>query len=201
MRTSHEMPFGVSLEEMVSIDPQQTTKRSLMTGFLLSFSPSTGIDYVNQHLSKMTRDPCRNLYSYRLGTKPEEVGDTFPEKDLSAIAQVYSEFETEGVKKWPQQTPEWLMVYLMTEISSTPHSMRSGYSVPTILDAYDTIVSKLVCLVTEAALKHVANQYFRKSASSKLGNERRQWRWCCLTSRLLMSSQLLDKPTDRSSLS
>jgi len=95
----------------------------------------------------MTAAPCRYLNSYQY-YQPEKDAQSekfdFPNEELSAIAQVYSQFASDGVDRWHDKTVEWLMVYIVTEIASTPHSMRSGYSVATILDAYDFTASKLV---------------------------------------------------------
>lgn len=35
-------------------------------------------------------------------------------------------------------------MYLVTEVAVTPHNIRQGYSVPSLMDAYDSIVHELV---------------------------------------------------------
>lgn len=65
--------------------------------------------------------------------------------DLFVVAQAFSHFKEQGVKFWSKKTAEWLVVFLITEVASTPNAIRSGYSAPSILDAYDAIVHGLVC--------------------------------------------------------
>ena len=113
-------------------------------------SPATGVDYLDKRLPDIIEHQDRDQHDYlhqaQASTQQEKQDDdlVWPDRETSAIAQVYAQFEDEGVKRWPQKNVEWLMVYLLTEIATTPHSMRSGYASPSILDAYDAVVQQLV---------------------------------------------------------
>lgn len=64
--------------------------------------------------------------------------------ECSAIAHIFDGFSEDGTSSWDMPTAEWLTVFVMTEIISTPHTFRSGYGAPSVLDAYDGIVFRLV---------------------------------------------------------
>tara|TARA_R110002003_G_scaffold589_12_gene20656 strand:+ start:17015 stop:17308 length:294 start_codon:yes stop_codon:yes gene_type:complete len=92
-------------------------------------SPAAGVDYLNM-----------NMQHY-LHMKPDELHrDNF----ASAVAQIYREFSESGTSLWFRKTVEWFLVYLTTELGTTPHNVRQGYSVPSIMDAYDAVVHELV---------------------------------------------------------
>src|SRR6187551_1240546 len=97
-------------------------------------SPAAGVDYLNTNLSHylaMSRD------------------DLCQEHFASAVAQVFLEFSESGTRTWYRKNVEWFLVYLITEVAATPHNIRQGYSVPSLMDAYDAIVHELVrCLFT-----------------------------------------------------
>ncbi|KAI1561100.1 CorA, Mg2+ and Co2+ transporter [Pyrenophora tritici-repentis] len=38
---------------------------------------------------------------------------------------------------------EWFLVYLIAELGTTPHNIRQSYSIPSLMDAYDTIAHEL----------------------------------------------------------
>lgn len=124
---------------------------------LLTLSPAKGIDYLNRHLPTITKDPKDDVNCWRNPElrKEESVDNSepgneraddseFPSKDLSVVGYIFQEFEFSGTSRWQYKTVEWLIVFLMTEISCTPHSMRSGYSIAAILDVYDTHINKLI---------------------------------------------------------
>lgn len=93
-------------------------------------SPAGGVDYLNTNLPdylNMSRDELRE--------------ETF----ASATAQIFLEFSETGTQTWFRKNVEWFLVYLITEVAATPHNIRQGYSVPSLLDAYDSIVHELVC--------------------------------------------------------
>ncbi|KAB5566742.1 hypothetical protein GE09DRAFT_745718 [Coniochaeta sp. 2T2.1] len=97
-------------------------------GFLLTMSPAAGVDYLNANLP---------LY---LDMSPEELCQ---ESFASATAQIFLEFSETGTRTWFRKTVEWFLVYLITEVAVTPHNIRQGYSVPSLMDAYDSIVHEL----------------------------------------------------------
>ena len=101
----------------------------LIAGYLLVLSPSRGIDYLDKHLPSLLNE---SAYGH------------MHNPDASAIALIFQEFSTSGVDNWHRKTTEWLLVYIITEIICTPNNLRHGYSVPSLLDAYESIVHELV---------------------------------------------------------
>ncbi|KAI3317618.1 hypothetical protein HD806DRAFT_514603 [Xylariaceae sp. AK1471] len=97
-------------------------------GYLLTMSSAAGVDYLNSNLP------------YYLQMSQHELHQ---ENSASAIAQVYREFSETGTSAWHRKTVEWFLVYLMTEVGSTPHTIRQGYSVPSLTDAFDSVVHEL----------------------------------------------------------
>lgn len=93
-------------------------------------SPAAGVDYLNT-----------NLPHFLDMSRKELCQETF----ASATAQVFLEFSETGTQTWFRKTVEWFLVYLITEVAVTPHNIRQGYSVPSLMDAYDSIVHELVC--------------------------------------------------------
>jgi len=92
-------------------------------------SPAAGVDYLNS-----------NLPQY-LELSPEDLSlDNF----ASATAQIFREFSESGTRTWYRKNVEWFLIYLLTEVGVTPHNIRQGYSVPSLMDAYDAIVHELV---------------------------------------------------------
>jgi len=96
-------------------------------------TPAAGVDYLNT-----------NMPHYLQMSQEELASENF----ASAVAQVWLEFSETGTDTWFRKNVEWFMVYLMTEVGATPHNIRQGYSVPSLMDAYDAIVHELVCLQT-----------------------------------------------------
>ena len=92
-------------------------------------SPVTGVDYLNTNTQHYLQMPTALLQH-----------DNF----ASAAAQIYREFSEWGTDTWFRKDTEWFLVYLITELGSTPHNIRQGYSVPSLMDAYDAIVHELV---------------------------------------------------------
>ncbi|KAI0023918.1 hypothetical protein F4780DRAFT_684919 [Xylariomycetidae sp. FL0641] len=97
-------------------------------GFLLTLSPAAGVDYLNT-----------NLPHYLRMSQTELSQDNF----ASAIGEVYREFAESGTNTWFRKTVEWFMIYLITEVGATPHNIRQGYSVPSLMDALDSVVHEL----------------------------------------------------------
>lgn len=94
-------------------------------------SPAAGVNYLNTNLP------------YYLNMSREQLAET---NFASVVAQVFKEFSETGTDSWYRNDVEWFMVYLITEIGTTPHNIRQGYSVPSLMDAYDAIVHELVRL-------------------------------------------------------
>lgn len=97
-------------------------------------SPAAGVDYLNL-----------NLPHYLELSREDLSRDNF----ASATAQVFREFSKTGTQTWFRKNVEWFLVYLITEVGVTPHNIRQGYSVVSLLDAYDAIVHELVELPSE----------------------------------------------------
>ncbi|KAL1837287.1 hypothetical protein VTJ49DRAFT_4053 [Mycothermus thermophilus] len=110
----------------IARNPFRTFHRA--DGFLLTMSPAAGVDYLNTNLP----------YYLELGQK-----DLAEENFASATAQIFREFAETGTDSWFRKTTEWFLVYLITEVGATPHNIRQGYSVPSLMDAYDSIVHEL----------------------------------------------------------
>lgn len=110
------------------------------TGFLLTMSPAAGVDYLNTNLQHYLHTPSDELNT-----------DNF----ASGVAEIFREFSETGTDTWRRKNVEWFLVYLVTELGTTPHNIRQGYSVPSIMDAYDAIVHELVsetpCIPAQSA--------------------------------------------------
>jgi hypothetical protein len=98
-------------------------------GFLLTMSPAAGVDYLNLNLP----------YYLELSQN-----DLAKEKFASATAQIFRQFSETGTDTWYMKNTEWFLVYLITEVAATPHNIRQRYSVPSLMDAYHSIVHELV---------------------------------------------------------
>lgn len=97
-------------------------------GFVLTMSSAAGVDYLNTNLP------------YYLEKSQDAL---FQDNFASAIAQIYMEFSSSGTDTWYRKTVEWFLVYPVSEVGTTPHNIRQGYSVPSLMDAYDAIVHEL----------------------------------------------------------
>ncbi len=75
----------------------------------------------------------------------------------SALARVWQVFEKAGTSTWPSETVEWFLVYLMTEVSATPHSISQGYNAPSLPQAYEAVALDLVSILIIMKSLSVAN--------------------------------------------
>ncbi|KAG9236267.1 hypothetical protein BJ875DRAFT_372475 [Amylocarpus encephaloides] len=96
-------------------------------GFLLTQSPSSGIDFLNTRFSE------------RLLDTPEVL---IRDPDVSAIAHIFDTLQ-DGTNTWPSKSVEWLLVYIITEVSMTPHNIREGFSVPSIIESYEKSIHRM----------------------------------------------------------
>jgi hypothetical protein len=92
-------------------------------------SPAAGVDYLNA-----------NLPYYLELSRNDLSQDNF----ACTTAEIFREFAETGTRTWAKASVEWFLVYLITEVGVTPHNIRQGYSVPSLTDAYDSIVHDLV---------------------------------------------------------
>lgn len=97
-------------------------------GYLLSLSPPIGVNYLDKNFSRYIQEPVDSL---------------FDNCNASALANVFSTWAEDGTKFWGRKTVEWFLIYLITEVCATPHSIRSGHSAPDIGIAYHSIVQDL----------------------------------------------------------
>jgi len=97
-------------------------------GFLLTFQPMPGVDYLGQSFQDWI-DPSNDV-----------LGDP----DASAIAHTAHTFLKGGTQHWHRKTVEWLMVYLITEIVSSPNNHRQGNSAPSLTNGYHSVAVDLV---------------------------------------------------------
>ena len=97
-------------------------------GFLLTLSPMAGVNYLDKHLNRHMSEP------------PDTV---FYNDDASAVGHVYQAFADQGSATWHRRTVEWFLIYLLTEVGCTPHTIRQGGNAPSIEAAYTTIIQDL----------------------------------------------------------
>jgi hypothetical protein len=96
---------------------------------LLTLAPPIGVNFLDKDLSEHVQEPVDSLSE---NTK------------ASAIAAVFQQFAEIGTKHWSSKTVEYLLIFIITEIAATPHSMRDGHSAPDIAIAYQSILQELV---------------------------------------------------------
>jgi len=102
--------------------------RQVLLGFLLTFSPQTGLDYIGRDFQDSLADPLGLIYNPK----------------ASVIAHCAEMFKSSGTSTWHRPTVEWLMVYVLTEAAVTPHTIRDGYGSMTVLNAYHEQALELV---------------------------------------------------------
>lgn len=92
-------------------------------------SPVAGVYYLNLNLP------------FYLELSQNDVAE---ENFASATAQIFREFSETGTDTSYRKNTEWFLLYLITEVAAAPHNIRQGYSIPSLMDAYDSIVHELV---------------------------------------------------------
>ncbi|KAI9844689.1 MAG: hypothetical protein M1837_005431 [Sclerophora amabilis] len=97
-------------------------------GCLLTLTPMCGVNYLDKDFAEKVKEPpeCR-----------------IDDESVSALARVWQIFEKTGTSTWPSETVEWFLVYLMTEISVTPHAVSQGFNAPSLHQAYQAIALDL----------------------------------------------------------
>lgn len=88
-----------------------------------------GVNYLGKDLATKLREPseCRIL-----------------DESTSALARVWQVFERTGTSTWPSESVEWFLVYLITEVSATPHTISEGFNAPSLPQAYEAVALDLV---------------------------------------------------------
>ena len=107
-------------------NPFRTFHRS--DGFLLSLSPMAGINYLDKNFHKHLVEPIDAI---------------FDNDDASAVGHVYQAFAEQGTSTWHRRTVEWFLVYLLTEVGVTPHTLRQGHNAPGMAIAYTSVIQDL----------------------------------------------------------
>ncbi len=98
-------------------------------GFLLTMSSNVGIHYLD-----------KNLPDY-LAFSTEGREDC---EDTSVLGFLFKRFERSGTRDWPKKTVDWFLVYILTELVVTPHTLRQGNNTMSLITAYERIVENLV---------------------------------------------------------
>lgn len=107
-------------------------------------SPAAGMDYLNANFPNYLELPREDLTQEDMSPEDLSREGLSQESFASATAQIFREFSETGTQTWFRKNVEWFLVYLITEVGVTPHNIRQGYSVPSLMDAYDAIVHELV---------------------------------------------------------
>jgi hypothetical protein len=113
----------------VYIFPDDNTNTYQKPGYLLTLAPPIGVNYLDKNLSKYIRKPVGSLLHY---------------DKASALAAVFKQFAETGTLTWGKKTVDWFLIFLITELCSTPHSMRDGHSGPDVAVAFQSIIRDLV---------------------------------------------------------
>ena len=88
-----------------------------------------GVNYLDKNLSRYITEPLDAM---------------FDNDDASAVGHVFHAFANGGTSTWHRRTTEWFLVYLLTEVGCTPHSVRQGFNAPPMENAYSVVVQDLV---------------------------------------------------------
>ena len=73
----------------------------------------------------------------------EPIDTIFGNDDASAVGHVYEAFAQNGTGSWHRRTVEWFLVYLLTEVGTTPHNFRQGCNAPSFESAYSSVIQDL----------------------------------------------------------
>ena len=98
-------------------------------GFLLTLSPMAGVNYLDKDMTQYLSDPLDAM---------------FDNDNASAVGHVFQAFAEQGTRTWHRRTTEWFLVYLLSEVGCTPHSVRQGFNAPPMENAYSVVVQDLV---------------------------------------------------------
>lgn len=101
-----------------------------LLGFLLTTSPSVGLNYPDLEFAQFFESfPNFNV----------------EDDSYSALEHIRRRWESEGTASWGSKTVHWLMIFLITELEATPRNYNRGRTVPDIQSAYLPVVRDLVC--------------------------------------------------------
>lgn len=97
-------------------------------GYLLTLSPMAGVNYLDRDFSRHLAEPIDTI---------------FGNDDASAVGHVYEAFAQNGTGSWHRRSVEWFLVYLLTEVGTTPHNFRQGCNAPSFESAYSSVIQDL----------------------------------------------------------
>ncbi|KAI9664249.1 MAG: hypothetical protein M1831_002428 [Alyxoria varia] len=97
-------------------------------GCVLTMSSAKGVDYLSRDLPDHLDEP------------PD---DCLEDPDASVVGNLLREFESTGARDWESHTPEYFLVYLLTEIGVTPHNIKDGYNAISIFTAMQAAVQNM----------------------------------------------------------
>ena len=97
-------------------------------GFLLTLSPMVGVNYLDKNMARHLSEPLDAMYN---------------NDDASAVAHAFQAFAENGTSSWHRRTVEHFLVYLTTEVGTTPHPMRQGFNAPSLETAYSSVIQDL----------------------------------------------------------
>ena len=97
-------------------------------GFLLTLSPMAGVNYLDKNFSRHLAEPIDTI---------------FGNDDASAVGHVFEAFAQNGTGSWHRRSVEWFLVYLLTEVGTTPHNFRQGCNAPSFESAYSSVIQDL----------------------------------------------------------
>jgi len=97
-------------------------------GVLLTMSPDLGVDYLDKDLGEYLKYPRdRRIES----------------EEASVLGFMWKRFRISGTHTWHKPTVEWFLVYLLTELAATPHTIRQGRNSMSLISAYQQVVQDL----------------------------------------------------------
>jgi hypothetical protein len=100
-----------------------------ISGVLLTMSSASGVNYLD-----------KNLGEYLNYSKDGRIES----EEASVIGFLLKRFAKSGTRTWHQPTVEWFLVYLLTELAATPHTIRQGRNASSLISAYQQVVQDLV---------------------------------------------------------
>ena len=100
----------------------------MLPGFLLTTSPTVGLNYVGNWFERDVEIPPNVQYA---------------QSYLSVLEHFQRRWGIDGTASWPMQPMDWLVVSLITELETTPNN-RHARDIPDVQNAYLPIVRDLV---------------------------------------------------------
>ena len=97
-------------------------------GFLLVLSPMAGVNYLDKNFSRHLAEP---------------VDAILENDDACAISHCFQAFAESGSATWHRRSVEWFLVYLLTEVGTTPNYFRQGCNAPSLEAAMSSVIQDL----------------------------------------------------------